>query len=194
MKGADVQSGGEKVGQLEKRTGDPSAVAGASILASLSNFRADLSRWKSPAQSTSNVNQITEEPAHSVTQDGTDIEVDGMEGNSAPSIETDKVADAGANGSHDHNTDIEAGNVKLSGFNDFIRPFLKKLAESPSFNLKLSKSIFKQVVEEINEGTQPASTSAKSLKCELFKEEVLAEIIDGKNVDVSFDSFPYYLR
>jgi hypothetical protein len=44
--------------QLERRSGDPSAVAGASILASLSNLRQDLTRWKSPSQTASKPHKL----------------------------------------------------------------------------------------------------------------------------------------
>lgn len=33
-----------------------------------------------------------------------------------------------------------------------------------------------------------------SVRCAVFKEEVQAAILDGREIDVSFDNFPYYLR
>ncbi|XLR39719.1 hypothetical protein S83_024379, partial [Arachis hypogaea] len=87
VKGAEVQSGGGKLLQIEKRIGNPSAVAGASILASLSSFRQDLTRWKSPFQSASKPHQGT---------DVSESELDGMEGNSTPNEGIDKATDTGA--------------------------------------------------------------------------------------------------
>lgn len=202
VKSAEVQSGLGKLFQLERRSGDPSAVAGASILASLSSLRPDLSRWKSPGQTASKIHQGTEVPAHSVVHDGTEVELDGLEGNSTPNVGGDKAADVGAisqNLPHDCNQDssIEAGNVKLSGVNDLIRPFFRMLARSTSCKQKLSKSICKQVLEERNEWTrdlQMASTSGMSLRCAVFKDDIRAGILDGKSIQVSFDDFPYYLR
>ncbi|KAK9277994.1 hypothetical protein L1049_027551 [Liquidambar formosana] len=49
---AELPSSVGKFMHLERRSGDPSAVAGASILASLSNLRQDLSRWKPATSST----------------------------------------------------------------------------------------------------------------------------------------------
>lgn len=201
VKGSEVQSLG-KLLHLERRAGDPSAVAGASILASLSSMRQDISRWKSPAQSITKMQQGPEVPTQSVVNDGTEVELDGLECNSAPNSGSDKAAEIGTinkNSLHDCNPDsgIEAGNVKLSGVNDLLRPLFRMLAQSTSCTLKLSKSICKQVLEERNEwmrDSQPASTSGMSLRCAVFREDVCAGIIDGRDIDVSFDSFSYYLR
>ncbi|KAF4377860.1 hypothetical protein G4B88_031526 [Cannabis sativa] len=199
VKGMEAQSCLAKL-RMERRTGDPSAVAGASILASLSSLRQDLSRWKSPAHSTGKIHQGSEVPTHSVVHDGTDIELDGLEGNSTPDIGSEKADDIGAIDKMppEFNPDsgTEAGNVKLSGMTDLIRPLLRMFAGSPSCKLKLSKGICKQVLEEGNDGakdSQPASLSGLSLRCAVFKEDILAGILDGKNIDVSFDNFPYYL-
>ena len=187
--------------QIERRTGDPSAVAGASILASLSSLRQDLTRWKSPSQSGSKPHLATDVSSHSVLHDAAENELDGLEGNSAPNEGPDKAADVGAsdkNSPMDCDRDdagTEAGNVKLSGVNDFLRPFFRILAGS-SCKLKLSKSICKQVLEERNgtRDTQAASSSGTSVRCAVFKEDVHAAILDGKDIEVSFDNFPYYLR
>ncbi|XP_027334355.1 uncharacterized protein LOC113849024 isoform X3 [Abrus precatorius] len=183
--------------EVQRRSGDPSAVTGASILASLSNLRQDLTRWKSPSQTSSKPYQGTDVSSHSVLHDCTDIELDGSE--SAPNVRSDKAADVGTSDKNstmdcDPDADAEAGNVKFSGVNDFLRPFFRILAR-PSCKLKLSKSICKQVLEERN-GTrdmQAASTSGTSVRCAVFKEDVHAAILDGKEIDVSFESFPYYL-
>ncbi|KAL2347034.1 hypothetical protein Fmac_001034 [Flemingia macrophylla] len=200
IKGAEAPSGVSKFLQIERRAGDPSAVAGASILASLSNLRQDLTRWKSPAQNASKPHQGTDAFSGSVLHDGTETELDGQEGNSAPNVVTDKAADVGASDKNSpmdcdpEDTGAEAGNVKISGVNAFLGPFFRILAGS-TCKVKLSKSICKQVFEEKN-GTRDApaaSTSGTSVRCAVFKEDVHAAILDGKEIEVSFDSFPYYL-
>ncbi|KAI5408047.1 hypothetical protein KIW84_054045, partial [Lathyrus oleraceus] len=166
-KGAEVQSGVGKFMQLERRSGDPSAVAGASILASLSNLRQDLKRWKSPSQTASKPHQGADVSIHTVLPDGTEVELDGLEGNSTPNIGTDKAADAEAsnkNSPMDYDPEdagAEPGNV----------------------------------LEERNgvEDTQAASISGTSVRSAVFKEDAHAAILDGKELEVSFDSFPYYL-
>lgn len=172
----------------------------ASILASLSSLRPDLTRWKSPSQ-TASKNQDNDVPSQSVLRDGTETGLDGLEGNSASNIAPDKAADVGASDKNlpmDCDSDdagTEAGNVKISGVNAFLRPFFRILAGS-TCKVKLSKSIFKQVFEE-RYGTgdvQAASTSGTSVRTAVFKEDVLAAILDRKQIEVSFDNFPYYLR
>ncbi|XP_045803435.1 uncharacterized protein LOC123897002 isoform X8 [Trifolium pratense] len=201
VKGAEVQSGVGKFMQLERRSGDPSAVAGASILASLSNLRQDLTRWKSPSQTASKPHQAADVSIHTVLPDGTEIELDGLEGNTTPNIGTDKAADAEASNKNSpmecdpEDAGAEPGNVKFSGVNDLLRPFFRILAGSTTCKLKLSKSICKQVLEERNgaEDTQAASTSGTSVRCSVFKEDAHAAILDEKELEVSFDNFPYYL-
>ncbi|KAL9375505.1 hypothetical protein Peur_032384 [Populus x canadensis] len=201
VKSAEVHSSMGKLLQLERRSGDPSAVAGASILASLSSLRPDLSCRKSPGQTTGKINHGSDVPAQSVIHDGSEVELDGMEGNSTPNLGSDKAAEVGAidhNLPHDCGQDsgTEAGNVKISGMNDLIGPFFRMLARTSSYKQKLSKNICKQVLEERNEWTkdsQLASTSGMSLRCAAFKEDLHAGILDGKNIEVSFDNFPYYL-
>lgn len=175
-------------------------MAGASILASLSSLRQDLSRLKSPSQSNaSKARQGTDASPHSALRDNAEAELDGLEGNSAPNVGSDKAADVGASDKNhpmecDPDASMEAGNVKLSGMNDFLRPFFRMLARS-SCKLKLSKSICKQVLEERNATRDMlASTSGTSVRCAVFKEDVHAAILDGRDIEVSFENFPYYLR
>lgn len=40
----------------------------------------------------------------------------------------------------------------------------------------------------------PASTSGMFPRCAVFREDIQAGIIDGRDIEVSFDDFPYYLR
>ncbi|KAJ6339593.1 hypothetical protein OIU77_007531 [Salix suchowensis] len=168
VKSTEVQSNMGKFLQLERRSGDPSDVAGASILASLSSLRPDLSRRKSPGKTTSKIHHGTDLPAQSAIHDGSEVELDGMEGNSTPNLGSDKAAEVGAinhNLPHDCSQDsgTETGNV----------------------------------LEERNvwaKDSQLALTSGMSLRCAVFKEDLLAGTLDGKNIEVSFDNFPYYLR
>lgn len=200
VKSAEVQNGVGKFLQLERRSGDPSAVAGASILASLSSLRQDLTRWKSPSQTAGKSHQGADVSTPSIPLDDTETELDGLEGNSAPNTVADKAADAGASEKNSpmdcdlEDAGTETGNVKISGVNDLLRPFFRILAGS-SCKVKLSKSNCKQVLDEKN-GTKEAqapSTSGTSVRCGVFKEDVHAAVLDGKELEVSFDNFPYYL-
>ena len=114
--GAEVQSTVGKLLQVERRAGDPSAVAGASILASLSSLRQDLSRLKSTALASGKTHQGTELPPLPIVHDSMEVDLDGLEVNSTTNIGSDKAADTGATSkilSLDTNPDssTEAGNV-----------------------------------------------------------------------------------
>ncbi|KAL1301367.1 uncharacterized protein [Arachis hypogaea] len=97
----------------------------------------------------------------------TESELDGMEGNSTPNEGTDKATDTGAS---DKNSpmDCDPDDAVTEAGN---------------------------VLEERNgaRDTQAASSSGTSVRCAVFKEDLHAAILDGKNLDVSFDNFPYYL-
>ncbi|KAJ4974381.1 hypothetical protein NE237_007555 [Protea cynaroides] len=199
----EAQSNVGKGIHLERRSGDPSAVAGASILASLSNFRQDLSLLAPPTKSTSESQQGTEIPVCSLARDGPEMDLDVPErnGNSDPSAGRDKTVEVGTTSQSLHvdnnqESGVELDVVKLSGVNDSLKPFLRMLAGSSSCDLELGKNIFKQVLEERKEwarDSQQPSTSGVSSKCAAFKEDIQASILDGKELQVSFDSFPYYL-
>ncbi|KAI8018552.1 ATPase family AAA domain-containing protein 1-A [Camellia lanceoleosa] len=153
--GTEVQSTVGKLLHVERRAGDPSAPA------------QDLSRLKPTSQASGKTHQGAELPPLPVVHDSMDVDLDGLEVNSATNTGSDKAADIGATSkilALDGNLDssIEAGNV----------------------------------FEERNEWTRDsllASTSGMSLRCAAFKEDIHAGILDGKDIDVSFDDFPYYL-
>ncbi|PPD82879.1 hypothetical protein GOBAR_DD20187 [Gossypium barbadense] len=90
FKGSEVQNFIEKVLQLDM-SGDPSTVTGATILASLSSLRPDLSHWKSPSQGGNKIWYIPKVPTESVVHDATDVDLDGFEGNLAANIGIDKA-------------------------------------------------------------------------------------------------------
>ncbi|XP_057516053.1 uncharacterized protein LOC130797476 isoform X2 [Amaranthus tricolor] len=165
MGNVEVQGAVGKYFPVEKRSGDPSAVAGASILASLSNLRPNLT-WRPSGLSTPKPHQESELSTHAVIQDGSEAEFDSMEGNSTQNMDCDNatnIVGTSKNLPIDRKTDgLERGNV-LEEKNDCTR------------------------------SSQPASTSGISPRCAAFKEDVLAGIIDGNGVNVSFDDFPYYL-
>eukprot|EP00262_Sarcandra_glabra_P017080 TRINITY_DN5743_c0_g3_i1.p1 TRINITY_DN5743_c0_g3~~TRINITY_DN5743_c0_g3_i1.p1 ORF type:complete len:1300 (+),score=286.88 TRINITY_DN5743_c0_g3_i1:437-4336(+) len=205
----EAQNGSVKGIHFEARSGDPSAVAGASILASLSNLRQDLSVLSPPTQNADETQQGMEIPSLPPACDASsrcspDMDLGaaerkgGSDGEKAAAVLPSDIGAAAENLNLDnvgHDSGIEADIVKISGMNDSFRPILRMLAGSSS-DLDLGKSIFKQVLDERKELTrdsQAATTSGTSGKCAAFKEELLAGILDGREIQVSFDNFPYYL-
>ncbi|GER48570.1 AAA-type ATPase family protein [Striga asiatica] len=159
----DIQTNAGKLVQVERRAGDASAVAGASILASLSNLRQDLSRLK-PTSLTSGKNHRGSDLPSSPLINEDDL--DGQEVNSATNLGGEAAGDIGGATSKILPLDgnVEAG---LEASND-ERDWLKDLA--------------------------PVSLSVMCSRTKAFREGILAAILDGQDLEVSFDNFPYYLR
>lgn len=99
----------------ERRTGDSSAVAGASILASLSNLGQDFSHLNPASQNSGRMHQVTELTRSSLVQED---DLDGLEVNSTTNVEIENAADVGATSkilTPDCNQEsiIQAGHVSL---------------------------------------------------------------------------------
>lgn len=78
---------------MERRAGDASAVAGASILASLSNLRQDLSRLRPTSQASGKNHRGNDlHPSPLLNED----DLDGQEVNSATNLGSETAADVGA--------------------------------------------------------------------------------------------------
>lgn len=208
------QRGTGKVAPFESRSGDPSAVAGASILASLSSLRPDLNLLPPPAANIEESQQGIDRPQLAPScemSDGSvsDIEVAGQAGkstsdpNGAADIPmSDKApvilsADITTTNEHLNLDSSDAGletDIGKYGLNESLRPLLKFLSASNHCdNMDLSGHIFKQFCEERRESGRDVDSSVMSAKCQALKEDLRRGIIDGKDTNVSFDSFPYYL-
>ncbi|KAK9080549.1 hypothetical protein SSX86_000307 [Deinandra increscens subsp. villosa] len=148
----------KKMMHIERRAGDPSAVAGASILASLSKMRSDLSRLMPAVQTAAKA--IFETPK-------LDVEIDGLEVNSATNAGTVSASEIGA-----------IGQIKPLGSN---------------LDPNISEAVKPLETREQERHSLPASAPGMSVRSAILKEEILAGIIDGHEVGVSFDDFPYYL-
>ncbi|XP_010931645.1 uncharacterized protein [Elaeis guineensis] len=201
--------------QFESRSGDPSAVAGASILASLSNHKKDPSVLP-PASSGDNAHQGVEKPAlpsacdvSEVCNSDLDKNCDATKGNTVhngstevPSGDEDAVVLAtnlGVNGATQHDTigsdaQLDADIGKISGANYEIRPLLKMIAGSSTAELDLTGSIFK-VFGDQRELLRDLGTPASlpTTRCQAFKDGLKQGIVDASDIQVSFESFPYYL-
>ncbi|KAI3825714.1 hypothetical protein L1987_07292 [Smallanthus sonchifolius] len=157
-----VRGGDLKMLHIERRAGDESAVAGASILASLSNLRPDLSRLKPVVQTAPKTYLGTEirHPNHD------NDEIDGLEVNSATNTGKDSAAEIGATS-------------KITPLGSRLEPSINETGNT--------------LETKRNRDSRPASAPGMPARSAMLKEEILAGIIDGREVDVSFDEFPYYL-
>ncbi|KAI3919577.1 hypothetical protein MKX01_018400 [Papaver californicum] len=171
---AEAQTNTGKWLHLDRRSGDQSAVAGASILASLSSLRQDLSLLTPPAQTAGEMQQGTSIASYTLARDGSDMDVDGQETkeNVEPVTGSDRDTDIGASGTgllikSNQEADFESDTIKLSEIMDDKR--------------------------ELETDVQTASTSGVSPKCAALKDDIRAAILDGKELDITFKDFPYYL-
>ncbi|CAN6464826.1 unnamed protein product [Victoria cruziana] len=197
--------------QLEARTKDPSDVAGASILASLSSLAQDLS--DSPVHKNGAEPQLEAKrpspPPTSTSFEKYPLVVDDCGRKSSSDEEFDSLvpppddkAEIAPESESEPHIDLEnmgpetgtrTDNVKFSGINDSLRPILRMLT-SVAGDLDLSRSLFNLVAEERGILASQAPLGAgSSNRFQAFKEQLLARVLDAKEIDVSFDNFPYYL-
>ncbi|KAL2323639.1 hypothetical protein Fmac_028018 [Flemingia macrophylla] len=194
--------------QVEARSGDPSAVAGASILASLSNIHKDLSLLSSPPKTGKNVKQnadISSLPSGN-GGDMPDNEIKDTTNNDVSSgvLSTDKTVLASSNTFNenprldtmevDTNVDVDAEKVTATPYE--LRPLLRMFAGSCA-ELDLSCGITKILEErrELRELLKDVDTPSilASTRRQAFKDSLLQRILKAENSDVSFETFPYYL-
>ncbi|CAN6468339.1 unnamed protein product [Victoria cruziana] len=199
---------------LEARAGDPSAVAGASILASLSNLGHDLSVIPPPTKSNEVAEQGIERPAVSPVVEEPDDSIpvldidtcarkDTADQNSGTDVPLNDNASAPAEQApcmdlNIDNMDCDTGinedngswNLRSMSHKKFMR-MLKDTTE-----IDLGGSLLKQIFEERRDVFKDSDSSmplSGPAKCQAFKDSLREGIIDGNNIQVSFENFPYYL-
>ncbi|XP_057776605.1 uncharacterized protein LOC130995363 isoform X2 [Salvia miltiorrhiza] len=186
---------------IEARSGDTSAVAVASTLASLSHLTNELSLIPPSPRNGEDVQQgseISSVPSACKVSDNCIIDTE-MKGPSAcnDDVSAAVVGNTGAPSSdiaNDNlNNDAEIG--KIVGGNNDLRPVLHFLAgpSASEFNIGLSR-----ILDEHNRGRGDQLKGSRppipqSSRRQKFKESLRQGLIDVKDLDVSFEKFPYYL-
>ncbi|XP_041017130.1 uncharacterized protein LOC121259565 isoform X1 [Juglans microcarpa x Juglans regia] len=195
---------------IEARSGDPSAVAGASILASLSNLPKELTLLQEPAKTGEDVEQNTEistlpsgcggSDDHTPDIDLKDIANDNdlagissREKTVVPSPDAVNENPNLANLGLDPFLVSDVGKVPAANYE--LRPLLRMLAGASS-DFGLSSSISKRLDEqremrEILKDFDPPSNLIS--RRQAYKDRLQLGIFSSDNIEVSFDSFPYYL-
>lgn len=208
----EAQSTPLKTVHIESRSGDPSAVAGASILASLSNIRKDLSLIPPPAKAGVDA-QNSEMSSLASGCDGPEDRIPDVDMKDATSnndeagplsrgktvVPQSDVANENPNlDSLGLDACVDADIGKISGAPYELRPLLRILAGSSSPDFDLSGSISKILDEkrEIRELMKDSdrSTILISTRRQAFKDSLQEGILSPENIEISFESFPYYLR
>ncbi|XP_059625690.1 uncharacterized protein LOC132268846 [Cornus florida] len=190
---------------FEARSGDPSAVAGASILASLSNIRKELSLLPPPSRNDEDVQQgpempmlpsaceVSDNPILDADMKDTDHnEEAGISSRDKAVIPSSDAANEGLN--LDASNDGEIG--KVPGATHELRPLLRMLARSSASEFDLSGSISKildeqREIRELLKDIDPPILS--STRHKVFKDRLQQEILNPNDIEISFENFPYYL-
>ncbi|CAL5208915.1 unnamed protein product [Lathyrus oleraceus] len=192
--------------QVEARSGDPSDVAGASILASLSNIHKDLSLVSPPAKTCKKQNSdisslpsghgdivpdnerkdaTNNDESTGVISSSKAVPASSTTVNENPSLDTMDV---------DANVDTNVGKMPA---NYELRPLLCMLAGGSGTEFDLSGSIHKILEDrkELGELLKGADTTTilASTRRQAFKDSLEQRILNAEDIDVSFEAFPYYL-
>ncbi|ESW15837.1 hypothetical protein PHAVU_007G106400 [Phaseolus vulgaris] len=205
----EAQSAPINGAQVEARSGDPSAVAGASILASLSNLHKDLSLLSSPTKNGKNVQQNTDisslpsgngdDVPDSEMKDATnkDVPSSGVftaeksvlassnTVNENPSLDTTEI---------DTTVDADVGKVTAATYE--LRPLLRMLAGScPELDISCGITKILEERRELRELLKDVDTPSilASTRRQAFKDSLQQRILKSEDIDVSFETFPYYL-
>ncbi|XP_051132188.1 uncharacterized protein LOC127252165 isoform X2 [Andrographis paniculata] len=159
---------------IEARSGDPSTVAVASTLASLSNLSNQLSLLPPSARNGKEIQQV-------------------IENTGAPPADT-------ANDNLNINADSGG---KMAGENDSLRPVIHYLSSPTDQVFDMTDNLSRPLEEhrvprDHCKGSDPMLTSpsrptAYSPRHQGFKDCLQQGLIDCDAIDVSFDNFPYYL-
>ncbi|KAB2616249.1 hypothetical protein D8674_022837 [Pyrus ussuriensis x Pyrus communis] len=191
---------------MEARSGDPSAVDGASILASMSNVPNDLSLLPEPAKAGDELQQdaeMTSLPSASRGSDDCTPDIVMKEStNVNDQVSGDKdIVQYPDTAKENSNLDSVALDMnietrKVSGATHELRPLLRMFGGSSSTDFDLTGSISKILDEQREIGELLHNLDPPMListRRQAFKEKLQQGILSPDDIDVSFESFPYYL-
>ncbi|KAL0371434.1 UNVERIFIED_CONTAM: Spastin [Sesamum angustifolium] len=196
----EAHGGSIKGLHIEARSGEPSAVSVASTLASLSDNHDELSVLPPSCQDDEDAHgsEIPALPsACEVSDNCVDTEMkdasDDGDGVTVPVVE--KTAAPSPNATNENlNVDAESG--KILAENNDLRPFLQILAGSVAPALDISGSISRildehRAIRDLGKDSHP--TISISSRRQAFKDGLRQGLLQCKNIEVSFENFPYYL-
>ncbi|KAK2990615.1 hypothetical protein RJ640_019895 [Escallonia rubra] len=194
---------------FEARSRDPSAVAGASILASLSNLRKELSLLPPPSRNDDDMQpEMPTLPSACELSDNHTLDADmkdasDLDDRGAVSLSDKAVVPSPDAVNENLNLDdvgldasVDAEFGKVPGATHELRPLLRMLAGSSATDFDLSGRISKILDEqrEIRELLKDLDPPVlMSTRRQAFKDGLQQGILDPSSIEVSFENFPYYL-
>ncbi|KAL3367619.1 hypothetical protein AABB24_012046 [Solanum stoloniferum] len=204
----EAHSGSVKGLHIEARSGDPSIVAVASTLASLSNFQKESSLLPPSSQNGKDVQQSSEMPrlpAADGVSDKHDLDAemkDASKHSNLPGVSLCEKTGVISPDTGNENLNLDNGALdsvdaeigKISGVAQELRPLLRVLAGSSEFDLSgsISKILEERrgIRELLRDLDPPILTSTRR---QAFKDALQQGVLDSKSIEVSFENFPYYL-
>ncbi|GER43720.1 AAA-type ATPase family protein [Striga asiatica] len=181
---------------IEARSGDPSAVAVASTLASLSHLSKELALIPPSPGTGEDAQQGSEIPSLPLACELSDNcavdadmkEVASVEKTGAPS--PDDVAN--------ENLNVGAGVGKIVGENNELKQVLQIVAavrKAPVYDVTgggLTRPLeeHRKVRNQLKGSSSPHMSMSRHQE---FRDSLQQRLVDGKDIDVSFENFPYYL-
>lgn len=195
----ESHSGPVKGLHFEDRVRDPSAVAGASVLATLSNFHKEISLLPPPSSP-----ELPTLLSPCKVSDNCNVEAD-MDsadrcvGSDASSAEKASVLSMTNKNINHNRTSLEASvdaDIKqVPGETHRITQGSPMLAGSATPELDLTGSISKilDLQQEVRE-SKGISPILLLRRLQLYKDGLRKRVLKSREIDVSFESFPYYLR
>lgn len=197
----EAHGGSTKGLHIEARSGDTSAVAVASTLASLSHLTNELSLLPPSPRNGKDVQQgseISAVPSACKVSDNCIVDTEIKDASAHNDGASASVVDKTGVPSPDvaiKNLNIDAEIGKIVSENNDFRPVLHLLAGPTAceFNIGLSRILDEHSgFRDQRKGSHPPISLLS--RRQKFKERLRQGLIDCKNIDVSFENFPYYLR
>lgn len=197
------QSDSMKGIHIEGRSGDPSAINGAAILASFSDFQKDFPLLPSPTKASGGNSEV---PSLHGRKDDQIADVDMRDNNSKNDVAEASPSGKGVTPSAVYNDEnlndgfgldpsVDAGNGKARGSNYEVMQLLKKLAKSPPIFGAFEKLLVGEACDNKARlrNADPSSISLADWR-KAFRDSLQKAIVSAESIGVSFGNFPYYLR
>lgn len=185
---------------FETRSGDASAVAGASILASLSNLRKELSVHPRNEEDVQQGSEMPALPSASACEAPDNCTLDAeMKDASDHDDGVGSVKDVPSSDAAIENMNLDnlldfsgdANVGKVPGGTHELRPLMRMLEHSPPGSI--AKVLDEQRgIRELLKGFDTPILAAT--RRQEFKDGLQQGILSATNIEVSFEDFPYYLR
>ncbi|KAJ8527276.1 hypothetical protein K7X08_029753 [Anisodus acutangulus] len=200
----EAHSGSVKGLHIETRSGDPSTVAVASALTSLSNYQKESSLLPPSSQNGKDVKQGSEMPrlpAANGVVDKHDLDAemkDASDNSDLPGVSLCEKTGVISPETGNENLNLDGGALdsvdaeigKISGVAQELRPLLRVLAGSSEFD-SISKILEeRRGMRELRDFDPPIFTSTRR---QAFKDALQHGVLNSKNIEASFENFPYYL-